>query len=309
MRCIDRVRRQLVTFLEGEEAAQAQRAIASAGAEPSVMAGWLEEVTEAEGSVTRCVAVVRRARELGLPESSVAIERWLLAWRALDVLDSPPLRRLGPSALRLTCDEIASFFADDDATIKALRVTGPRFREFAKIVTGRRFCAGMFHWEESGIPRSWLLKVPAPDWLRFGRAVVKAGGLGPMMFTHLNPRRASARLEEPGLSLCYAVLAEAIALRPDLLGVVAASWFRSPDTHRVSPRLAVVNAPILGSGGVVTTVGRAPLDCGVFARSETRKRLYEEGQFTPTIGLALWPRDALLAWHRSHPEIIPAEAA
>lgn len=159
-------------------------------------------------------------------------------------------------------------------------------------MTARRFCAGTFHWEECGLRRSWLAKVPSRDWVGLGRVFLKMGGLGPMMFPHLNPRRSSPRIAEPRLSLSLAAFAESIERRPDLRGLAAASWLRSPDTHRVSPRLAAVNAPILADGGFVTTVGRAPED--VFARSATRKRLYEEGTFMPTIGLVLWPRADML---------------
>lgn len=47
----------------------------------------------------------------------------------------------------------------------------------------------------------------------------------------------------------------------------------------------------------------------MFARNETRKRLYEEGMFTPTMGVVLWPRADVLRKWRAHPELAPAEAA
>lgn len=303
-------RRRVVAWLDSAEAQSARRAIESTGAAPEAARLWLRAVTEDPASGATLVSLVTDAQRRGsIPTDNVAIERWLLVREALEVLQSPAMAGLGDLARGLTCAEIAALAGDDPATRTALAASGIRFREFAKMVTGRRFSAGLFHWEECGIRRSWLWKVPPRDWVGFGRVLLKMGGLGPMMFPHLNPRRTSPRLEEPGLSRSLAVLAESIERRPDLRGFAAASWLRSPDTHRVSPRLAAVNAPVLAHGGFVTTVGRAPEDCGVFACSETRKRLYDEGTFTPTIGLVLWPRADMLRWWRAHAECAPAEAA
>jgi hypothetical protein len=98
-------------------------------------------------------------------------------------------------------------------------------------------------------------------------------------------------------------MARSMELQPDIKGLVASSWFRSPDTHRVSPGLAWVNTVVLENGGFVAVRGRARPDCGVFVRSPTRRRLYERGEFTPTIGLVIWPRRALLKWAETHPEL------
>jgi hypothetical protein len=270
------------------------------GVSPDAARLWLQSVTEEPSSGVCIESLVSAARLSGaIPEGDVSIERWLLVRQGLDAIDSPAMARLADSARRLTCEAIASLSENDPWLQTNLVASNVRFRELAKIVTGRRFCAGLFHWEECGIRRSWLFNVPPRDWMRFARTLVKMGGLGPMMFLHLNPRRLSPHLSEPEISRSLAVIADSLDRRPDLRGVAAASWIRSPDTHRVSPRLAAVNAPILAGGGSVTTVGAAPDDCGVFASSERRRRLHHEGKFTPTIGLVLWPRAAVLDWRRN----------
>jgi hypothetical protein len=276
---------------------------------PETACSWLHQVTEDPASNARIAFLVDSAKKRGDMQSGcVDVERWLLAREGLDVLGSQRMAALGDAALALTCEEIGSFVQDDPSTRGMLDAAGVRFREFAKIVTTRRFCAGVYHWEECGLRRSWLLKVPLSDWPPFARMLLKTG-LGPLMFPHLNPRRPSRRLEEPGLSRSLEVLAESMARRPYLRGFAAASWLRSPETHRVSPHLGAVNAPIVAHGGFVTTVGAASADSGVFACSEARKRLHEAGAFTPTIGLALWPREDMLRWWHSRPPVAPAEAA
>jgi hypothetical protein len=304
MAFIDATRHALLSWLDSADAWLARRALESIGAAPDVTRRWLHEVAEDPASAARIVALIADARTRGfIPNGSVSVEQWLLVRQGLDALDSPAMATLGDSARRLTCNEIASFADNDPATRKMLTASHVRFREFAKIVTGRRFCAGMFHWEECGIRRRWLPKVPPRDWIRFGRVLLKTGGVTPMMYPHVNPRRTSPRLEEPGLSHSFAVLAESLDRTPHVRGLFAASWIWSPDTHRVSPHLAAVNAPILAHGGFVTIVGRASTDCGVFSRSDTRRRLYAAGKFKPTIGLVLWPRADMLRWWRAQSEL------
>jgi hypothetical protein len=260
----------------------------------------LQFVTEAPASTARLVSLIEKAkREAALPAASAAIERWLLVHAAAAMLSSTRMP-LGETVLNRTCAEIASLLDDARATEETLLVTGIRFREFAKMATGRRFSAGLFHWDVCGVSRSWLLKVPLRDVPGLVRTLAKLRGLGPGMFPHLNPHRQPGHLAEPAISDALAAMAETLDVRPDLRGLVAASWLRSPDVHSVSPHLAAVNAPIVAAGGFVTTIGLAPPDCGVFERSRERERLYREGRFTLTTGLVIWPRVDMLRWWRSY---------
>jgi hypothetical protein len=127
-------------------------------------------------------------------------------------------------------------------------------------------------------------------------------GLGPVFFSHLNPRRATRSLREDDANRSYYRMARSLELQPSIRGFAACSWFRSPATHRVSPHLAWLSQVFLDNGGLVVESGLAEPDCGIFSRSETRKRLYESGKFIPTRGLVLWPRDSMIAWAAAHPE-------
>lgn len=212
----------------------------------------------------------------------------------LPALDAAPI----PDAMRaLTCADLT--FLADPAVASAQFTPGTvRFGEWEKLVTGRRFSAGLFHWEESGIPLSWLPKVPPHDWFALARSLLAARGRRPMIVPHLNPRRGPGHMTEADVHASYRLMAEALLLQPQLRGIAGASWLRSPDTHRVSPHLACINRVILENGGFETTIGPAPADCGVLSRSATRRRLYEAGEFHPTIGLTVWPRDRAVGWWR-----------
>jgi hypothetical protein len=300
MQCTDQTRETLLAWLDSREAWVAMRAVSAAGMATDGAPTVLSTVTENPASADGVVNLTARARaHAGLPAGSVAIERWLLIRHAVESLTAGAIPALGQSAQQLTCDEIASLTQDDDATRAMLDVSGIRFRELAKLVTGRRYSAGLFCWDECGLSRSWLVKVPPRSWHRFARTLLAFGGLAPIIYPHVNPRRGSPRLEEPAISRSFAAMAESIEHRPDVCGFAAASWLWSPDTHRVSPHLAALNAPIVGNGGFVATIGPASPDCGVFARSGTRRRLYDEGAFKPTVGLVLWPRAQMVAWRRA----------
>jgi hypothetical protein len=290
---------RLVDWLsDSESAAVSAGALLRCGYRPSAVAEALHFVTEAPASTSDLVILIETAkRRAGLPPASAAIERFLLAHAAATMLSAARMP-LGNTVLDRTCAEIASLVDGGWATEEALLVTGIRFREFAKMATGRRFSAGLFHWDVCGVSRPWLLKVPLRDVPGLVRTLGKLRGLGPVMFPHLNPHRQPGHLAEPAISDALAAMAETLESRPDLRGLVAASWLRSPDVHRVSPHLAAVNAPIVAAGGFVTTIGAARPDCGVFDRSRERRRLYREGLFTPTTGLVIWPRAEMLRWWR-----------
>lgn len=207
-------------------------------------------------------------------------------------------------------DDVKRLFCDECRCI----ITPPKqagfgrmsasFVAFCELSTFRRFPAGQFHWMVSGLPRSWILKVTGRERLTLLYWIVrKLKGFGPAFVPHLNAYRRNRWLVESEANRSYYRMAQALLLQPHVKGLVASSWLRSPETLRVSPELAWVNKAILENGGLVVTMGPADPEGGVLARSSVRKALYESGQFKPTIGLAVWPRDAMLAWAARHPEL------
>jgi hypothetical protein len=197
-----------------------------------------------------------------------------------------------------------SFMATSDGAAFSAHCAGiGRYERLWQIAILRRFPAGQFEWEVSGISRSDVIRVgfgamPVVLWF-IARWM---GGFGPV-FSHLNPRRSNRSLLELEANRSYYRMARALELQRHVRGFAACSWFRSPATHRVSPHLAWISAVVVNNGGLVAEAGADRVDSGVLARSATRRRLYETGQFKPTRGLVMWPRDAMIAWARQHPEL------
>jgi hypothetical protein len=260
-------------------------------------------IQELEGSQDRVRFLKTRLAEDGDLSDDGAFERCLLLDAAAHACSLLPTLPVTARVKECFCAEFNYVATAGVPAMLKLPVGSARFTGLAKTVTLRRFPAGQFDWEVSGIPRSALLRVnPArlPGIAAF--VVWRMRGLGPVFFSHLNPRRPSRSLSEMEANRSYYQMARTMEMQPQVRGFAAWSWFRSPATHAVSPHLAWLSQVFLENGGRVVEAGPEPPDGGVLYRSETRRRLYDSGQFRPTKGLVLWPRRAMLDWAAAHPE-------
>jgi hypothetical protein len=231
-------------------------------------------------------------------------ERLLLLNAALNHLTAVESLRVPQSVKACFYDEFRFFASEPGAAASRFAFGNAAFGAMCKIATLRRFPAGQFHWEISGVRRSDVLAVRTrhlPATLAF--VALRMRGLGPVCFSHLNWRRPNRSLLEDEAIRSYYRMAKAIELQPEVKGFAACSWFRSPGTHRVSPRLAWLSRVFLDNGGFVVEAGPEDPTGGVLYRSKTRQRLFEAGQFKPTKGLVMWPRKAMIAWAAAHPEL------
>jgi hypothetical protein len=280
------VRRLLETH--GKDAAECWRLVARVTAAPPTQM----PIEELKALVTRAEGV-----------DSCLVERFLLIAASVQTLDHLVDAPVSDSVKQLCCDEFQFFANPDGQSVPRFAAGRPSFAEMCKTATLRRFPAGQFDWEVSGISKSDLLRVETralPRTLAF--VIFKMRGLWPVFFSHLNPRRKNRSLDEVEASRSYYKMAKALELQPAVKGFGACSWFRSPATHRVSPHLAWMSRVFLENGGLVVEGGRVDPDCGVLYRSATRKQLYDAGRFTPRVGLVMWPRNAMIAWAKAHPE-------
>ncbi len=241
----------------------------------------------------------------GFPEDDGAFERFIIARAALHSVDGIPATPL-PSAVRQElCAGFSTLLSPPPKLEPKLRLGHTWFTSACKIATLRRFPAGDFEWEISGIPRSLLLKV---DKRRLPKLlyllVTELRGFAPFFATHLSILRPRGHLDEQVALRAYYRMALALEYQPRIKGIMGASWMRSPSLAAHSPHLAWFSTFFAQNGGFVTDAGRADPDCGVL-KSTTRRRLYEEGKFVPYQGFGIWPRQAMLRWAASHPEYAP----
>jgi hypothetical protein len=270
--------------------------------------GWsdcvslVHSVTESAATRKPIESLKASLRLLGAGGEDFPVERFLLILAALDTLDKLDLVPVSDPVKVLMREEFSNFAFPDEASRPRFSAERATFVAMCKIATLRRFPAGQFDWEVSGIPRSHLIHVGLRDLPRAFYFVAKLGGLGPVFFSHLSARRKNSSLLETEANRSYFQMAKSLELQRDVKGFAASSWFRSPDTHKVSPHLSWLSKVFIENGGLVVTAGAVDPDCGVLYSSSTRKMLYESGAFKPTRGLVIWPRKEMLRWAAAHPE-------
>jgi hypothetical protein len=236
-------------------------------------------------------AVARAAGEA----AAAAFPRYVLLLAAAEHVADVPLVPVEQDVQRLLLEEFVQLVSATGQEQDWFALGRPNFGAMCKMFTLRRFPAGHFHWEVSGLPRSTFLRVGGLDRARLIRAAWRLGGLAPLFVPHM-PWRRHLMLSERQQHLAYFRLAEAMRRQPQIRGMLAEAWFHAPDTPKVSPHLAFVNRIFHEWGGVVLDSGPAGEDSGVFVSGTRRRQLAAEGRFAPRLGLVIWPRQDMLRW-------------
>lgn len=231
-----------------------------------------------------------------------SLARCLLLPAALKAMERVPELPVSDFVKRCFWEEFRFIVQPAKQWREQFRPTGFPFRAMCKIVLLERVPAGQLHWEVSGFPRSWLLKVPTRDLPRvFLFLAKKMRGLGPYFVTHF-PLRTPVLMRRATWKSWHAV-AETLLLQPEIKGLMGASWMADPGLARVSPHLSWVVDDKVAAHALVTTIGRAKPREGFLEGSPHRTALYTSGQWSPRIGLTLWARDDIIAWAKAHNEL------
>jgi hypothetical protein len=252
----------------------------------------------------------------GYPVDGGAFERMLIVAAAYDAIDRLMQLPIDDRVRDLFCQNFQLYAATPEKLPETPDVGRASFIAMARLATLSRFPAGQLDWEVSGIPQSWLFKVPKRSLPRLAASIVfELRGLQPAFFSHVNPnRRNQAMLLERESLRSYHRMARSMERQPQIRGLITASWLHSPDTFTVSPHLAWLNEVFLEHGGRVVPLGPVHPDSGVLHRSPERRQAYEAGTFSPTEALVIWPRAAMLAWAAGREDLcqesaLPQEAA
>jgi hypothetical protein len=138
-----------------------------------------------------------------------------------------------------------------------------------------------------------LLRHPSARYLR---SVVSHGQIVPWFRIHTDSRYLGD-FNEPGWDACYRRIAALLRRHSEVLGMAGTSWFYDPQLDAVSPRLSYLRARPVERGAFIVRSGTLPFDIqSATAKSEQRRRLYQEGKYMPVSYTLLWPREKLLAW-------------
>ena len=280
-----------------------EKALKHSGTSPDDCAALVRSV--ADGGARQAVVKLKQNVPSFGDGSGGELERFLLIQAALRTIDDVPELPVSTDVKRLFCDAFRYFARVPNKRSRSSFEAGrSSFVSMCKIATLKRFPAGEYEWEVSGLPRSWLLRIQRNALPRVALFVARAKGFSPLFYPHLGVLRPKRiMLVESEINRSYYRMAQSLAMQPGVKGLIASAWFFSPDISRVSPHLAWLAQFFLDNGGIVANMGAAgPEASGVLSRSNKRKELYQAGQLHPTLGLVLWPRKQMLRWAAAHPE-------
>lgn len=302
---LDQTRADADAALHGTELGPTHRRLSELGASEDMTFGLVQRATEDPRTVEGIKTLHARLLAEGPETPPGTFERVVLLRAFKRSLDALPAARVSEPVQRLICEEVRYLINPPPAVARRYDVQRNSLVGFCKLATLRRFPAGQLTWEISGIQRSWLLRARPRDLPRvWSHVAMRFRGLRPLFVPHLSAtRKDRTALLERETNRAYYRMATTMALQPEVRGLAAGGWLHSPDTMAVSPHLTSFNRLFMDNGALITTIGPADPDCGVFYRSPERRKLYDEGKFKPTIGLVLWAREDMLAWAAAHPEL------
>jgi hypothetical protein len=149
----------------------------------------------------------------------------------------------------------------------------------------------------AAFPRSILLR---GGWRQFFAAsrflLFEARGNAPFFNLHTHDFELND-FNEAGWTRLFLRIADLLRSRPYMKGVfVGAGWLYDPKLPSISPRLGYHLGLTLPNGARSFFYEYDDEKSYAFAKSETRRRLFEEGKYRPALHVLIWPRKQLLAW-------------
>ncbi len=295
---LDAARQCLTSSLRSAEQAEVAARLRRAGSGAATCVRLIGQLDESRQTIAPLLAL----RELvGDGVAPGAFERFALTITALGSLSRLEREPVAPRVKQLAAETFVRW------TNPATVIDAPRHRfvAYAKLASLRRLPAGLFDWERSGLPRSWLPRIrPGRQLARILALVARRWrGFGPAFYGHLTVCRKVHAILPRDTYRAYYLMAASMALQPAVKGYMTAAWFHSPDTFSVTPHLAWMNHIFQENGALLATAGPDDPSAGGLRRSPERQRAFEDGSFKPTLGLVIWPREEMLAWAASHPEL------
>ena len=274
------------------------------GTTPTEWVAAVRSINDLRESQTEIFSWKEKLRAAGMALQGDELERLLLTYA---VQESLPLVASLPvhGQVKIFMQKEMQAYTKPGSGLQLLSGTNS-FVTACKIATLRRFASGPLDWVISGIPRSWIPRIPLHKMPQALLYIAKQfRGLKPAFYIHVAPAPRNRSLVIPKeVRKAYYRMAKSLELQPQMKGILCASWFHDPVMLRETPHLASLNEPYLEHGGrILTTLGAAPPDSGFLQHNPERRKLYETGQLKPRITLAMWPREAAIGWAARHAEL------
>lgn len=247
----------------------------------------------------------RLLRRLKAVAPGAPVEAFASLNAALVSLDHADAAGLPRSVRRRFDDMCREWAAMDTYWVDHFDVDNPRFYDVAELATLHRVLAGeaAFAFGER-LPFDFFLRCHPLHLPNFVVQMIwSMRRAAPILTLHFHYARRN-RLVVSQLEFERALwrMAKTLEMNPRYAGISTNSWFHSVAVREAFPRLAWMRDVFLDGGAYAIDfeAGHAE-DIGY--NSAKRKELNEQGKFLPRHTLVLWPRDAVLTWAASRPDL------
>ena len=124
----------------------------------------------------------------------------------------------------------------------------------------------------------------------------KTKGFFPFCVIHTVPRYL-LRFNCRQMNMAYKEIGELMKYYPKIKGIFRKSWFLDPNLENISPELTYLREIPQHNGAILFEVSTTHQDIvDSLAFSPNRRKLHEEGKFSPTVHGYIWPRKEFLGW-------------
>jgi hypothetical protein len=170
------------------------------------------------------------------------------------------------------------------------------FSKDMALASGRVWHGGaQFVEPRMGVSRRALLQGGVPTFLNGLLTLARLRGHYPLYEIH-TAAQCLRYFSPEGWTACYKQIARAFQNDPEAKGVFGTAWFFDPLLRSISPNLRYLYEFPLAHGATFLKVGNSEgSTASALMKSNTRRRLYEEGKYRPQQYLMLWSRDRLLS--------------
>ena len=116
-------------------------------------------------------------------------------------------------------------------------------------------------------------------------------------FEHHTESRYLEEFSEAGMEGTYRCVASLLRLHPEVAGLTAYGWLYDPQLTEISPHLGYLRQRPLERGAISIRGHTSDFDIeNSTAKSRTRRRLYDAGEYVPVAHRILWLRHDILDW-------------
>ncbi|MDX2276859.1 MAG: hypothetical protein NW206_15520 [Hyphomonadaceae bacterium] len=184
-------------------------------------------------------------------------------------------------------------------------LSNPRFVDVMQLATLHRVVAGEVAFALAPrLPHDFLFRCHPLHLPRLiGQIFWSMRGARPILPLHFNyARRNRLVVSQAEFERAVWRVAKMLEQNPRYTGISTNSWFHSAAVRETFPRLAWMRDLFIDGGAFAIDLEAGHAD-DIGYNSAKRKELYEQGKFLPRHTLILWPRDSVLAWAASRPDL------